>query len=154
MKNLILTTFVFLSTMNLSAADLPKSETAPDGLECFANLTVPEFPLAALRAHVDGSVWVTIQVTPTGSPDKIETQVVSAWADAPKLLPSPVEKAIRASTFKPACYGKSVSTVFRYQLVGEPVANPKATSSSDNPRLMVIESHPAVMPKEAGKAQK
>src|SRR5690349_2926402 len=75
-------------------------QASPDGLACFENLATPEFPQAALQAHVDGSVWTTTHVSPQGTVDKIETQVVSAWSDGPKMLTPPVEKAIRAAKIK------------------------------------------------------
>jgi hypothetical protein len=117
-------------------------QASPDGLACFENLATPEFPQAALQAHVDGSVWTTTHVSPQGTVDKIETQVVSAWGDGPKMLTPPVEKAIRAAKIKPECAGKDVSVVFRYQLHGEATANPKVTSKTEAPNLMWIESQP------------
>ena len=77
-------------------------------MACFENLAPPEYPNAALRAHVDGSVWTSIHVSPESVPDKIDTQVVSAWSEGAKLLTAPVEKAIRAAKVKPACAGKTV----------------------------------------------
>ena len=152
MKILLLTTIAMLSTIPAGAAEPPKTDAAPEGLDCFANLTAPEFPMDALRARVDGDAWVNIQVNSGGAIDKVETQVVSAWSSAAKLLTAPVEKAVRAATFKPACYGRTVSTVFRYQLYGDPVANPQATSKADGPRMMLIQSQPAVATNSTAKS--
>jgi hypothetical protein len=113
-----------------------------EGLGCFEDLVAPEYPKAALQAHIDGTVWTTTQVNPQGGIGKIETQVVSAWADGSKLLTPPVEKAIRAAKVKSECAGKSVPVVFRYQLFGEPVPNPKATSRTEKPNILWIESQP------------
>jgi len=116
---------------------------APDpGLACFENLAPPEFPKSALQAHIDGSVWTWTQVSPQGTPEKVKTEVVSAWGEAPKLLIAPVEKAIRAARIKPDCAGKEVWVVFRYELHGEPVHDPKVTSRTDGPNIMWIESEP------------
>jgi hypothetical protein len=129
--------------LTLTAILVPAfGETSPEGLSCFENLTAPEFPQAALEAHIDGTVWTTTQVSPNGGVDKIETQVVSAWGDGPKLLTPPVEKAIRAAKIKPACAGKPVAAIFRYQLHGEATANPKVTTRTEG-NLMWIESQPA-----------
>jgi hypothetical protein len=144
MKTLTISTLVLFSSLTASAADSQVDSSMPEGLQCFASLTAPEFPLEALQQGVDGSVWVNINVNAQGAVEKIDTQVVSAWSDGAKLLTSPVEKAIRAGTFKPVCHGKTVSTVFRYQLVGEPVAKPETKTNSDSPRMMVIESHPVI----------
>lgn len=153
MKTLTLS-ILFLFGSLMAAAEPQGSasdSSAPEGLQCFDKLTPPEFPMAALQQHVDGSVWVYINVSPQGAVEKIDTQVVSAWSDGAKLLTPPVEKAIRAASFKPACHGKQVSTVFRYQLVGEPVAKPEVKTNSDSPRMMVIESHPLAAAAESAK---
>jgi outer membrane biosynthesis protein TonB len=156
MKTLTLSTLLIFGSLIAAAQKSDSSaqkadSSAPDGLQCFDKLTPPEFPTAALQQHVDGSVWTYVNVGPQGSVDKIDTQVVSAWSDGAKLLTPPVEKAIRAATFKPACHGKQVSTVFRYQLVGEPVAKPETKTNSDSPRMMVIESHPLAKATESAK---
>src|SRR5690242_15790863 len=93
--------------------------SAMDGLACFENLAAPEFPPAALHAHVDGSVWTWTQVNAQGVPEKTDTQVVSAWSDGARLLTPPVEKAIHAAKIKPSCAGKKVWVVFRYALHGD-----------------------------------
>jgi hypothetical protein len=123
----------------------PASESVPGaaGLACFENLGTPAYPKNALEAHVDGSVWTWTQVSPQGTIDKIETQVVSPWGQAERLLTPPVEKAIRAAKIKSECAGKKVSVVFRYQLYGEPTPNPKVTSKTEAPNIMDIESQPA-----------
>lgn len=113
-----------------------------DGLICFENLAAPEYPRAALDAHVDGSVWTWTTVSPQGSIDKVETEVVSAWGQAPKMLTPPVEKAIHAAKVKSECTGKKVWVVFRYNLHGDAVPNPKVTTRTDGPNVMWIESQP------------
>ncbi len=113
------------------------------GLACFDNLAAPEYPRTALQAHIDGSVWTYIQVSPQGTIDKIDTQIVSAYGEAPKMLTAPVEKAIRAAKVKSACTGKTVTIVFRYQLHGEATANPRVTSRTDAPNIIYVESQPA-----------
>src|SRR5690348_11858828 len=125
MRSILLVASVTLLSARLANA---QSTSSTEGLACFENLAAPEYPKNALQAHVDGSVWTTTHVSPQGTIDKIETQVVSAWGEGPKLLTAPVEKAIRAAKIKSECAGKPVSVVFRYQLFGEATANPKVTS--------------------------
>jgi hypothetical protein len=151
--------FVASVTLLLAArignAQQPPAQLIPgEGLACFENLAAPEYPKTALQAHVDGSVWTTTHVSSQGAVDKIETQVVSAWGDGPKLLTAPVEKAIRAAKIKSECAGKAVSVVFRYQLFGEATPNPKVTSKIDPPNIMYINSQPASLTEtsSAGKA--
>src|SRR5580658_2245159 len=98
---------------------------ANPGFECFEHAETPEYPQSALRAHIDGTVYIWVQVTAQGAADKIDSQVASAWGDGPKLLTPVVEKAVRASKFKPECGGKTVAVVYRYDLHGEATASPK-----------------------------
>jgi len=93
---------------------------------------------------VDGSVWTNVNVDTQGNVEKVETEVVSAWSDGQKFLSPPVEKAVRAAKAKPACAGKKVTLVFRYQLHGEPVAKPTVTSRQEPPDIMYIESRPEI----------
>ncbi len=132
----------------------PQTTSGTDGLACFENLVTPEYPKSALQAHVDGSVWTWTQVSPQGVPDKIETQVVSAWGEGPKLLTPPVEKAIGASKVKAECAGKKVWVVFRFGLHGEAAPDPKATSRTEAPNVMWIESQPAAATVAASKTSR
>jgi hypothetical protein len=114
---------------------------AKPSFECFEHVETPEFPRAALQQNIDGTVYVNLEVTPQGTADKVETKVVSAWPSGPKLLAPPVEKAVRASKLKTECAGKSVEVAFRYEISGNPVANPTTTTRSES-RLMFLESKP------------
>ena len=127
------------------------STTPTDGLSCFEHLVTPEYPTSALASHVDGSVWTWIHVSPQGTPEKIDTQVVSAWNDGAKLLTPPVEKAIRASKIKPECAGKTVRAVFRYQYEGEQPPDPNAKPDTDGGYLMTIVSRQPVQAKASGR---
>ncbi len=98
--------------------------------------------MTALEKNVDGSVWTTIQLGPQASVEKVDTQVVSAYSDANKLLVPAVEKAVHATRFKSDCAGKTVFIAFRYQEAGAPVADPKPTSTQDPPNVVFIDSHP------------
>jgi Gram-negative bacterial TonB protein C-terminal len=121
------------------------------GFECFQSVETPEFPQAALQAHIDATAWVTLQVTPQGTADKIETKITSAWENGPKIFTPAVEKVIRAAKFKPECTGKTVGVVYRYDLEGEAVAAPKAMEKTEA-RVMYIESQPEL--KAAGNKTK
>jgi hypothetical protein len=111
------------------------------GFECFESVQTPEFPQPALQARIDATVWVTLQVTPQLTADKIDAKVTSAWADGPKLFTPAVEKILQASKFKQECAGKAVSVVYRYDLEGGSIAAPKATVKTEE-RVMYIESAP------------
>lgn len=127
----------------LAPASVTTQPAAEPGLACFENLQTPEYPMAALKEHVDGSVWTKTMVSSTGTIEKIDTDIASAWSNGGKLLTPPVEKAIRSAKIKPDCDGKTISVVFRYQLHGTATAHPKVTSHTEPPNLMWIESEPA-----------
>ncbi len=133
---------IFLMSWNARA----QPASGPDGLACFENLSAPEYPRTALQAGVDGSIWTTVHVSAQRTVEKIDTEVVSSWSEAPKLLVPAVEKAVRAASIQPACAGKAVRVVFRYHLTGDPQPEPKVTSRTDAPYLLWIESQPATPP--------
>jgi hypothetical protein len=120
----------------------PPPPTADDGLQCFATLNAPEYPEAALKAHVDGSVWTWTEVGADGSIGKIDTQVVSEYGDAAGMLTAPAEAALKAAKIKPECNGKKVRVVFRYEFYGMAMPKPDITSEKDGPYLLTIESDP------------
>ena len=113
------------------------------GFECFDHAETPEFPSAALQQHVDGTVWVTLDVTAQGTPDKIHSEISTAWTAGEKLLVPAVEKAVRASKFKSSNAlkqerggGVSLQPHRRHA-----VAHPDVTTKSDA-RIMYIDSAP------------
>lgn len=115
----------------------------PDpGFECFDHAETPDFPQSALQAHVDGTVYIWVHLTAQATVEKIDNQVASSWKDGPTLLTPAVEKAVRASKFKSDCAGKTVAVVYRYSLVGAPIASPKPTTKTES-NVMYIESQPA-----------
>ena len=122
------------------------------GFECFEHVETPDFPHAALQENIDGTVYVTLEVTPQATAGKVDTQVTSAWPAASKLLAPPVEKAVRASKIKPECAGKSVEVAFRYAISGNPIANP-ATATRTESRLMFLESQPELVTKKPAGAK-
>jgi hypothetical protein len=109
--------------------------------ECFEHVETPEFPHAALQENITGTVYVTLEA------GKIDTQVTSAWTAASKILVPAVEKAVRASKLKQECAGKSVQLAFRYEISGNPIANPATTTRTES-RMMVLESQPELVTKK------
>src|SRR5215469_2405771 len=119
------------------------AEPPPAGLECFDSLPIPDYPRAALQGKITGSVWETLEVGQGGTLGKLDSQVVSACADGPKLLTPPSEAAIHSAKLKADCAGKKVLVVFRYELHGDATANPQVTNRKEPPNLVWIESQPA-----------
>jgi hypothetical protein len=112
---------------------------AKPGFECFEHVETPEFPHAALQENITGTVYVALDA------GKVDTQVVSAWPNASKILVPAVEKAVRASKLKQDCAGKSVAVAFRYEISGNPIANPATTTRTES-SLMFLESQPELKP--------
>jgi hypothetical protein len=108
--------------------------------ECFEHVETPEFPRAALQENVTGTVYVTLDA------GKIGTQVTSAWPTAAKILVPAVEKAVHASKIKQECADKSVELAFRFDISGNPIANPATTTRTES-RMMVLESQPELVSK-------
>lgn len=100
------------------AAD-PVFPSTLEGVGCFENLKVPDYPAAALEKKIDGFVWATIQVGPKGEIASIKTDVIAVSNEAQGLLAPPVEQALRAAKVKPTCFGATVSIDFRYELPAE-----------------------------------
>ena len=130
------------------AAPQPPPPPPDPGFECMDHAETPEFPQTALQSRVDGTVYVWAHLTAQGTLDKIDTQVASAWANGSKLLVPAVEKAVHASTFKSNCGGKTVAVVYRYDLVGSPVAAPKPAVRTEA-NVMFIDSPPETAPARA-----
>jgi len=105
---------LFAAAVVLIAGSALTAETqAHEGLGCFENLQAPDYPTAALQDHVDGSVWTYTHANPQGVPEKIDTQVASAWSQANKLLvppwrrlcgPRKLNRSVRAR-LSPLCSG-------------------------------------------------
>jgi len=137
----------------LFASNVVKAQQPPvaasDGFSCFANLGAPDYPKAALDAHVDGSIWTCTHLSKEGVPEKIDVDVVSSWSKGRELLDPAVEKAIRAAKFKPECDGKTVRAVFQYKFHGEATPQPKIETDDAGPNLMVISSEPNPVPRPA-----
>jgi protein TonB len=73
----------------------------------------PTFPREAIRSHQQGSVQVTIHITPAGLPDDVQT-VISSGSPA---LDNAVRDAVLKWHFKPAIKdGVAVASVYRLQM--------------------------------------
>jgi protein TonB len=73
----------------------------------------PHFPREAVRAHQQGSVQVTIHITPSGLADGVETVISSGSA----VLDNAVRDAVMKWHFKPAMRdGVAVASVYRLQM--------------------------------------
>jgi len=73
----------------------------------------PSFPREAVRAHQQGSVQVSIHITPAGMPDDVQTLISSGSA----ALDKAVRDAVMKWHFKPAIKdGVAVASVYKLQM--------------------------------------
>ena len=133
---------IVLALLMLPAAALAADPVFPSTLEgvgCFENLKVPEYPAAALEKKIDGFVWATIQVGPKGEILSVKTDVIAVSSDAQALLAPPVEQALRAAKVQPTCFGTTVSIDFRYELPVEAAV----TTPGEASYVVTIRAKPA-----------
>jgi outer membrane biosynthesis protein TonB len=67
-------------------------------------------------ARISGSVTATVVLRPDGSVEKTSMDAGNASSTAKRLFLPEVDRAIRASSFRPTCGGKSVTLVFSFVL--------------------------------------
>jgi outer membrane biosynthesis protein TonB len=77
---------------------------------------MPVYPKLADMARISGSLTATVVLGPDGSIEKTLIDIGTASTTARQLFPPEVEKALRASAFRKACGGKSVTLVFSFVL--------------------------------------
>jgi hypothetical protein len=77
-------------------------------MSCVERLQVPVYPPLARAARIRGSVEASVLISADVS--------IQTTSGAHILSPSAVEKAIRASTFRKTCNGKSVTLIFNFVL--------------------------------------
>ena len=135
--------YATFAALLFSMTGVAQQTSTTEGLACFENTPMPEYPRTALGERVDGSIWATVHVSPQGSIEKIDTRAVSAWRESEKLLAPAVDKAIHAAKIKSDCDGKTVTVVFKYEIHGDPTAMPKPNSYAAPPNTVVIDSQPA-----------
>ena len=92
------------------------SQTSSDDLQmaCVERLAVPSFPGIADSARVEAGVNALVLLGSDGSVETVSMQVTSGMEYAGKLFFPSVERAMRASTFRPSCAGTTVHVAFDF----------------------------------------
>jgi hypothetical protein len=83
-------------------------QDADANMSCVERLEMPVYPPLARQARIGGTITATVAVDATGS---IQATLSRG---AHQLLSPAVEKSLRASKFRKACSGKSVTLVFNF----------------------------------------
>lgn len=103
--------------IGLCAANAQSTSDAGVNTDCLERLRLPAYPKLADAARISGTVTATIALGAGGSIEKTVLDMDAASKKtARELFPPAVEKALRASTFRNACSGKSVTLVFSFVL--------------------------------------
>ena len=103
---------------------LPKSltpETDSSNIGCVQRLEMPGYNRLALSARIQGTITTSVLLSPTASPEEITTErqgTTEAVTNGLKLLVPSIEQAIKKSTFRSECRGKTVRLVFRFEIKG------------------------------------
>jgi hypothetical protein len=103
-----LLTFALCSWPVLAQSNLE----ADSNMSCVERLEVPVYPPLARAALVSGSVTATVV---PGSDGTLQTNAAGHL-----LLAAAVEKALRASSFRKTCGGKSVRLIFNFGFDSDP----------------------------------
>jgi len=108
---------------------------------CIERLRMPAYPKLADSARISETVTATITLTASGSIEKSVLEMTAASAGVKLFFLPSVEEALRASTFRNVCGGKSVKLVFSFVLTEE--LNPSV--SFGYPNRFWITSPPQVI---------
>ena len=109
--------FFLTSTVGLWSA-LAQSEVATESnANCVERLRMPAYPKLADQARIQGSVIANVTIAPDGSIQKTAVDIMditslALWRKG--IFAPAVEDALRASTFRKSCSGKSVTLVFNF----------------------------------------
>jgi len=108
----LLAVLALASTVWLGAASAQSNPVAESHASCIERLQMPAYPKLADAARVSGTLTATITLAPDGS---IQNTVLE-MGPRKSLFSKAVEEALRASTFRRSCAGKSVILIFHFVL--------------------------------------
>lgn len=97
-----------LALFCLTLVGMAYAQDSESNMSCVERLQMPLYPPLASQARISSSVSATAIVASDGS---AQTKITGH-----PVLAEAAEKALRASTFRPACVGKSVRLVFNFVL--------------------------------------
>ncbi len=80
-------------------------------MACIERLQLPEYPPIAVSARVRGDVTVRVRL---GASREVSLEWAGDRSSQVWFRP-PIERAIRESTFSPACEGRSIALVFEFR---------------------------------------
>ena len=110
----------FLTTLFVIGVFAAHAQSTTDvgaNTDCIERLRLPAYPRLADAARISGTVTASVVLSAGGSIAKTVLDMDAASKKtARELFPAAVEKALRVSTFRNVCGGKSVTLVFSFVL--------------------------------------
>jgi hypothetical protein len=131
-------TFLSFGTGSACALLLAASAVAQDTV-CAASLVAPLYPDLARAERITGAVDVRFQVSSDGQARDF------ACKGTPVLCAS-ARAAVEKTRFARDCANSSVVLAIRFELEGEPAADPVTTVTFRTPNAYLITSNPAPRP--------
>jgi outer membrane biosynthesis protein TonB len=105
-----------LALLGLWTAQAQPAADTESNTQCIERLRMPVYPKLADAARISGSLTATVVLGPDGSIQNTVLDMGLASATAKRMFPRAVEEALRASAFRKACGGRSVTLVFNFVL--------------------------------------
>ena len=132
----------FILVALFCAARHSPCQTVSTGVEtnfaCVERLQVPTYPLSARSVDVEGTVDVSVRLSPAATIQEIESKFE---VRVKRLTPS-VEAAVRNAKFNSDCGGRVVRLKFVFELAGQRSVDPKETVTFEAPNRFRITSEP------------
>ena len=104
----------------MGVAFAQSNQDTETNMSCVERLKMPLYPPLAAAARIPGTMTVAVVVASNGS---IQTNIAGH-----PLLAEAVEKALRASTFRKTCGGKSVRLIFNFVIDEDSNPGPQRVS--------------------------
>ncbi len=120
-------------------------DVAPTNLDCVQRLEMPGYLRLAIAARIQGTITTSVLLSSTASPQEITTRqegLSEAVTRGLKMLVPSIEQAVKKSTFRSECAGKTVRLVFRFEIKGAFRDNPTESFSFGYPNEFWIATPP------------
>ena len=121
------------------------AESIPTNVDCVQRLEMPGYHRLAIAARIQGTITTSVLLSPTASPQEITTDrqgTIEAVTNGLKILVPSIEQAIKKSTFRAECGGKTVRLVFQFQIKGAFRDNPTESFAFGFPNEFWITTPP------------
>jgi hypothetical protein len=144
-------TFIATSFLTGLPAVSQTSSGDPSNAYCVERLDIPAYPLLAMQARITGTVTATVHLSARAAAQDVMAVSSPKIGRAKAILTEPVEAVIREARFRPACGGKIVTLIFRFELIGETENRPSQRLLFGYPnRFWIVDETPLWQPDTPG----